>query len=92
MLVTHSNCRALVPMSARCKTDDAIRRMAAKGGVMGITMVRYFVKSRGTTTVEDVLDHMDHVAKLVGVEHVGIGTDVDLDGRDHSAHPAQSWL
>ena len=89
VLITHSNCRALVPGSARCKTDEAIRQMAAKGGVMGITMVRYFVKSRGRTTVEDVLDHMDHVAKLVGVEHVGIGTDVDLDGRDHGAHPAR---
>jgi len=89
VLVTHSNCRALVPNSARCKTDEAIRRMASKGGVMGITMVRYFVKARGTTTVEDVLDHMDHVAKLVGVEHVGIGTDVDLEGRDHGTHPGR---
>ena len=89
VLVTHSNCRALVPNSARCKTDEAIRRMAARGGVMGITMVRYFVKSGGKTTVEDVLDHMDRVAKLVGVEHVGIGSDVDLDGRDHGPHPAR---
>jgi membrane dipeptidase len=81
-LVTHSNCRALVPNSPRCKTDMAIRKMAAKGGVMGVTMVRYFVRSGGATTIENVLDHVDHVAKLVGVEHVGVGTDVDLDGRD----------
>jgi len=46
VLVTHSNCRALVP-AARCKTDEAIRAMAAKGGVMGITMVRGFVRAGG---------------------------------------------
>jgi len=82
VLVTHSNCRFLVPGSARCKTDEAIRRMAEKGGVMGITMVRFFVGYGGRVTMESVLDHVDHIAKTAGVEHVGLGTDVDLDGRD----------
>jgi membrane dipeptidase len=85
VLVTHSNCRALVPNSARCKTDEAIRRVAAKGGVIGVTMVRYFVRPGGTATIEDVLDHIDHLAGLVGIEHAGIGSDVDLDGRDPRA-------
>ena len=85
VLVTHSNCRALVPGSLRCKSDDTIRRMAAKSGVIGITMVRGFVRASGSVTIEDVLNHIDHVVKLVGVEHVGIGSDVDLDGRDASA-------
>jgi membrane dipeptidase len=82
VLVTHSNCRALTPGSARCKTDEAIKQMAAKGGVMGITMVRTFVGAGQQVTIERVLDHIDHLAKLVGVEHVGVGTDVDLNGRD----------
>ena len=83
VLMTHSNCRALVPGSARCKTDEAIQRMAAKGGVLGITMVRPFVHpTAGRVTMDHVLDHIDHLAKLVGVEHAGIGSDVDLDGRD----------
>jgi membrane dipeptidase len=81
VLVTHSNCRALVP-AARCKTDEAIRAMASKGGVMGITMVRGFVRADGPATMENVLDHIDHVVALSGVEHVGVGSDVDLDGRD----------
>jgi len=81
VLITHSNCRALVPDSPRCKTDEAIRRMAAKGGVMGITMVRAFVGVGGRVTIEQVLDHIDHLSKLAGVEHAGIGSDVDLDGR-----------
>jgi len=83
VLVTHSNCRALTPGSPRCKTDEAIKQMAAKGGVMGITMVRTFVGAGPQVTIERVLDHIDHLAKLVGVEHVGVGSDVDLNGRDH---------
>ena len=87
VLVTHSNCRALMPRSARCKTDEAIRKLAAKGGVMGVTMERLFVGTGPRVTIENVLDHVDHVAKLVGVEHVGVGTDVDLDGRDGASAP-----
>jgi len=88
VLVTHSNCRALVA-AARCKTDEAILSMAAKGGVMGITMVRGFVRAGGPATIEDVLDHIDRVVKLAGVEHAGLGSDVDLDGRD--VHPARKY-
>jgi membrane dipeptidase len=81
VLITHSNCRALVP-HPRCKTDEAIRAMAKSGGVMGITGVRMFVRDREPTTIEHMLDHFDHVAKLVGVEHLGVGSDMDLDGYD----------
>ncbi len=90
VLVTHSNCRALAP-APRCKTDEAIRLLASKGGVMGITMVRGFVEEAGSATIENVLDHIDHVAKLVGVEHVGIGSDVDLDGRDLHIRPRKRF-
>jgi membrane dipeptidase len=79
---THSNCRAL-NNHPRLKTDEAIRKLAAKGGVMGITGVRMFVKDKEPTTVEDIVDHIDHVVKLVGVDHVGIGSDSDLMGYDH---------
>jgi len=82
VLVTHSNCRVLVPNSGRCKTDEAIRRLAGKGGVFGVTMVRNFVHSAGPATIENVLDHIDHVIKVAGIEHVGLGSDVDLNGRD----------
>ncbi len=86
VLVTHSNCRALVPGSARCKTDEGIRKVAAGGGVIGVTMIRYFVSSGGAATIENVLDHIDHVVQLAGMEHVGIGSDVDLNGRDLHGH------
>jgi membrane dipeptidase len=82
VLITHSNCRALVPGHPRCKTDEAIRKMAASGGVMGITGVRMFVKADEPTTIGHALDHFDHVKKLVGPESLGVGSDMDLDGYD----------
>ncbi len=56
--------------------------MAAKGGVMGITEVRMFVSPTEPTGLDAMLDHYDHVRKLVGVEHVGVGSDIDLLGYD----------
>lgn len=57
-------------------------RVKKSGGVMGITAVRMFVRGEEPTTVEHVLDHLDHVRKLIGSEHLGIGSDIDLDGYD----------
>ncbi len=79
--ITHSNARALVE-HPRVKTDAAIKALAAKGGVMGITGVRNFVRASDPTNVGHMADHIDHVAKLVGVDHVGIGSDADLHGYD----------
>jgi membrane dipeptidase len=82
VLITHSNSRTLAKGHPRTKSDEAIRAMAKTGGVMGITGVRMFVKVDEPTTIEHFLDHYDHVAKLVGVEHLGVGSDIDLDGYD----------
>jgi membrane dipeptidase len=79
--ITHSNCRAL-NNHPRLKTDEAITRLAAKGGVIGITGVRNFVRDVEPTTVEHLVDHVDHVVKIAGIEHVGIGSDADLNGYD----------
>lgn len=87
VLITHSNCRALVPGHPRLKTDEAIKKMGAAGSVMGITGVRMFVKGDEPTTIEHALDHFDHVRNLVGPEHLGVGSDIDLYGYD--AMPAE---
>ena len=82
VLITHSNCRALASGHPRDKTDEAIKRVGASGSVMGITGVRMFVKADEPTTIENALDHFDHVAKLIGPEHLGVGSDIDLYGYD----------
>jgi len=90
VLITHSNCRALNPGHPRCKTDDAITKLAASGGVLGITNIRAFVNGREPTSLEDVLDHFDHVAKLVGAEHVGVGSDIGLEALEGTPEQAES--
>lgn len=85
VLITHSNCKALAPGVPRCKTDEAIVAAARKGGVIGLTGVRHFVRAKDPVTIEDALDHFDHAVKIAGIEHVGLGSDTDLDGRDGTA-------
>lgn len=89
--ITHSNCRALID-HPRVKTDEAIKALAAKGGVMGITGVRNFVSKTEPTTISHYVDHIDHVVKLVGIDHVGIGTDSDLNGYDDTSPEMNKML
>lgn len=80
VLFTHANCRALTPSLPRLKTDEAIRGMAKTGGVMGVAFLRFMVREQEPVTVEHVLDHVDYAVRLVGVEHVGVGSDLDMIG------------
>jgi len=78
VIISHTAARSLSDM-VRCKTDEEIKAMAEKGGVMGITPKSNFLKPRGAatgTTIEDYMDHIDHVVNLVGVNHIGVGLDV----------------
>lgn len=77
VLVTHSNMRSLAGGHPRCKPDEVIRAVGNAGSVFGVTGVRMFVSAREPTTVEQFLDHIDYVARMIGVEHVGIGSDID---------------
>jgi membrane dipeptidase len=82
LIVSHGNCRALNPGSMRATTDDAIRAIARKGGVIGIAFVTFMVKGSDPVTIEDVVDHFDHVRDLVGIEHVGMGSDSGIESND----------
>ncbi|MBX3147725.1 MAG: membrane dipeptidase [Gemmatimonadales bacterium] len=82
VLVTHSNVRNLAAGHPRCKPDEVIRAVGKAGSVFGVTGVRNFVTDREPTTIEHFLDHIDYIARMIGVEHVGIGSDIDLDGYD----------
>jgi membrane dipeptidase len=74
VLFTHANAYSIYPV-ARNKKDEAIEAMARKGGVIGCMGYAPAVKGVDVPTVEDYLDHIDYIAKLVGVDHVGIGID-----------------
>lgn len=80
VLFSHASCRALAPDHPRCKTDEMIQAMAKSGGVMGIPFLRMMIRPEEPVTVDHVIDHFDHVMKLVGVEHLGVGSDMDVVG------------
>ncbi len=74
-LFTHANARAISD-SSRNKTDEQITAMAETGGVMGITgLPRMVNNDLYAASIEGVLDHIDHVVNLVGIDHVGFGGD-----------------
>lgn len=75
VVATHTGASAVYD-HYRCKSDDEIRALAATGGVIGIFAMPWFVApDPENSTLDHVLDHLDHVVNLVGVDSVGIGTD-----------------
>jgi membrane dipeptidase len=77
----------------RCLTDDQIKALAAAGGAMGIAFAPDFIDAdpqRATT--DRVVEHICHVADLVGIEHVGIGSDFDGLGKTIPVVPEVSQL
>jgi membrane dipeptidase len=77
VIVSHTNARALCD-HPRCVRDDQIEACAAKGGVLGMTGLSAFLGG-ARPTLERLVDHIDHVANLVGPEHVGLGLDYVYD-------------
>ena len=82
VIASHSNCRAIVP-GDRHLTDDMIREIAARGGVIGINFYQKFLVppeelAKRRATLSDVVRHVKHICDLTGsAQHVGIGTDMD---------------
>ena len=80
IVCSHSNCKTLCDVP-RNLTDDQLRALAAKGGVAHITLYHGFLRNDGTeATVLDAIAHLEHAVGIMGIEHVGIGTDFDGDG------------
>jgi membrane dipeptidase len=71
----HTGARALNPRVTRLKTDEQIRAVADKGGLIGISAIPNQLSSNREQGIEDMLNHIDYVVKLVGIEHVVIGLD-----------------
>lgn len=79
IVCSHSSCRALCD-HPRNLTDDQMRQLAAKGGVMQVTLYHGFLRTDGEATVVDALEHLDHAIRVMGIDHVGLGSDFDGDG------------
>ncbi|MFI4897824.1 MAG: dipeptidase [Phycisphaerales bacterium JB059] len=90
VIASHSNCRALLdgesnPDWQRHLSDDTIREIARRGGVIGLNLVRNFIRTgldpksdRDRPTVDEAAAHVDHICEVVGDRaHVGLGSDMD---------------
>lgn len=79
IVCSHSSSRALCD-HPRNLTDDQMRRLAQKGGVAQTTLYNGFLKAYGEATILDAIAHLEHAIKIMGIDHVGLGTDFDGDG------------
>ena len=80
IVCSHSNSRALCDVP-RNLTDDQMRALAQKGGVAHITLYHGFLRAdTPEATILDAIDHLEHAIQVMGIDHVGIGTDFDGDG------------
>jgi membrane dipeptidase len=85
VIVSHSNCRAL-SNHPRNVTDDMLRTLAKNGGVMGLNLWQDLLEPQGrgsdedgatTVTLDTVLNMLDHMVQVGGIDHVGFGTDFE---------------
>jgi membrane dipeptidase len=80
VMFTHASCRAVIQGHLRAKTDEMIRKMASTGGVIGIPFIRFLIGPEEPVGINHVMEHFDHVRKLVGTEFLAIGSDLDAIG------------
>jgi membrane dipeptidase len=77
VVASHTSARVVFDAD-RAKDDDVARAIASTGGVLGVVAVPFFLAAGTGVTIDAMLDHIDHLAALVGWEHVAIGTDWPL--------------
>jgi membrane dipeptidase len=82
MVASHTTCAAL-HQHIRSKPDEVIRAICDTGGYVGICCIPAFLGGKGD--IAAMLDHIDHVVKQFGPDHVAIGTDVAYTSRNAAA-------
>lgn len=76
IVATHSGCAKLRD-HYRNLTDDQIRAIAQRGGVIGVVFYPTFLSSSSTVSIDTVIKHIDYIKNLVGVDYVALGSDFD---------------
>lgn len=77
VVISHGGCRALYDIP-RITSDEQLRALAERDGVIGIAVAPPLLSASSDTSIERWVDHVEHVARVVGIEHVGVGTDFVL--------------
>ncbi len=86
IIYSHTGCRAVYD-HPRSKTDESLKVLAEKDGVACIYILPFFISGKPMKAgLTEVLDHIDHAVKLMGVKHVGIGSDQGI--MDKSRFPS----
>ncbi len=83
VIMTHAGCSAIHP-HPRNKTDEQLHALADKGGVLGIYDLPFLAPSPKQPTVGDYMAHMEHALKVMGEDHVGVGSDASIEPFDTS--------
>lgn len=81
VMASHSGVYAIKNHNRNLK-DNEIKAIAAKGGLIQVATGRFFLSElpKDSVTVAHIANHIDYVRNLVGIEHVGLGTDFDGGG------------
>ena len=79
IVCSHSSVRSFCD-HRRNLTDDQMRALAAAGGVMQVTAYHGFLVKDGEATIRNLMEHLDYAVRVMGIDHVGLGTDFDGDG------------
>lgn len=79
IVCSHSCCRSICDVP-RNLTDDQMKALAQHDGVMQVTLYHGFLKSDGEASIRDAIDHLNHAVDVMGIDHVGLGSDFDGDG------------
>ncbi|MFW9854928.1 MAG: membrane dipeptidase [Candidatus Thorarchaeota archaeon] len=74
-IFNHVGARSLFPQSKRLKTDDELKALAENGGLAGVSAIPNQLSNKKQQGIEDVMNHLDYIVNLIGVNHVGIGPD-----------------
>ena len=79
IVCSHSSSKALCN-HPRNLTDEQMKALAKAGGVCQITLYPGFLRTDEKATIMDAMEHLEHAIKVMGIDHVGLGTDFDGDG------------